>query len=279
MTKPLLICDFDGVISDSLHDSYVTSLNTYLLAEKTHSLPLTAPLDPPSRVFEFEREQPRLFAEFKRLIPLGNRAEDYFVIWRIIGSGASGKIRKQPDFERIRKEIRRDALEAFGRNFYSSRRERQETSPDEWASLSPVFEGIPDAVRSLSARFVPAIATSKDLRSITLLLKRYGLLPLFRPEFILDKDFSYSKRDHLAHFHEKFGIPFDRMHFIDDKALHLVAVKDLGVNGYLALWGYNTPREHRLAVREGFRLLNLEDFADLRTRSALQADPNRQFRA
>jgi phosphoglycolate phosphatase-like HAD superfamily hydrolase len=261
--KPLLICDFDGVISDSLHDSYVTSLNTYLLAEKTHSLPLTAPLDPPSRVFEFEKEQPRLFAEFKRLIPMGNRAEDYFVIWRIIDEGATGDVRKQSDFERIRKEIRGDALEAYGRNFYSSRREQQETSPDEWASLSPVFEGIPEAIRSLSARFDPAIATSKDMRSIAILLKRYGLRPFFKPEFILDKDFSYSKRDHLAHFHEKFGIPYDRMHFIDDKALHLVAAKGLGINGYLALWGYNTPQEQEMALGGGFRLLNLEDFENL----------------
>jgi phosphoglycolate phosphatase-like HAD superfamily hydrolase len=261
--KPLLVFDFDGVISDSLHDSYVTSLNAYLLAEKTHSLPLTVPLDPPDRIFGFEKEQPRLFIEFKRLIPMGNRAEDYFVIWRIIGSGASEAVRSQSDFDRIKEKIPRDALEAYGKDFYSSRRERQETNPDEWASLSPVFEGIPAAVRSLSARFDPAVATSKDLRSIAILLKRYGLLPFFKPEFILDKNFSYSKRDHLAHFREKFGIPYDRMHFIDDKVLHLVSVKDLGVHGYLALWGYNTTREHELAEKAGFRLLNLEDLMTL----------------
>jgi len=262
-TKPLLIFDFDGVISDSLHDSYVTSLNTYLLAERTHSLPLTAPLDPPSKIFTFEKEHPRLLAEFRRLIPMGNRAEDYFVIWRIIGSGRSGDVLDQPDFERIRQGIRREALEAYGKNFYSSRKARQESSPDEWANLSPAFEGIPDAIRSLSARFDPAIATSKDLRSIDILLGQYGLRPFFRPEFILDKDFSYSKREHLAHFHGKFGIPFSRMHFIDDKALHLIAARGLGINGYLALWGYNTPREQELAEKEGFRLLKLEDLKNL----------------
>jgi phosphoglycolate phosphatase-like HAD superfamily hydrolase len=261
--KPLLVFDFDGVISDSLHDSYVTSLNAYLLAEKAHSLPLTVPLDPPDRIFGFEKEQPRLFAEFRRLIPMGNRAEDYFVIWRVIGSGASEDVRAQSDYDRIKKKIPREVLDAYGMDFYSSRRERQETSPDEWASLSPVFEGIPAAIRSLSARFDPAIATSKDLRSITILLKRYGLLTFFKPEFILDKDFSYSKRDHLAHFREKFGIPFDRMHFIDDKALHLVSAKGLGVHGYLALWGYNTEREHKLAEKEGFRLLSREDLMNL----------------
>jgi phosphoglycolate phosphatase-like HAD superfamily hydrolase len=262
-SKPLLIFDFDGVISDSLHDSFFTSLNAYLVAEKTHSLPLTIPLDPPDRIFRFEREQPLLFAEFKRLIPLGNRAEDYFVIWRIIGSGASEDVRSQSDFDRIKEKIRKPVLEAYGRDFYSSRMERQETDPDQWAGLSPVFRGIPAAVESLSARFEPAIATSKDLRSVTLLLNRYGLMPFFKPEFILDNDFSYSKRDHLVYFHEKFGIPFDRMHFIDDKALHLFSVKDLGVHGYLALWGYNTEREHELAEKEGFRLLRIEDLLNL----------------
>ena len=261
--KPLLVFDFDGVISDSLHDSYVTSLNAYLLVERTHSLPLTVPLDPADRIFGFEKEQPRLFTEFKRLIPMGNRAEDYFVIWRIIGSGAAEDVWAQSDFDRIKKNISRDALDAYGRDFYASRRERQETNPEAWASLSPVFEGIPAAVRSLSAKFNTAIATSKDLHSITILLNRYGLMPYFKPEFVLDKDFSYKKRNHLAHFHERFGIPFDRMHFIDDKALHLVSAKGLGVHGYLALWGYNTVREHELAEKEGFRLLNLEDLIRL----------------
>jgi phosphoglycolate phosphatase-like HAD superfamily hydrolase len=261
--KPLLVLDFDGVISDSLHDSYVTSLNVYLLAEKTHSLPLTAPLDPPDRIFDFEKEQPHVFGEFKRLIPMGNRAEDYFVIWRLIGSGTTEDVRSQSDFNRIKERIPREVLDAYGRDFYSVRRERQENNPDEWSSLSPVFEGIPAAFHSLSARYDLAIATSKDIRSITLLLKRYGITSFFKPEFILDKDFSYSKKDHLLYFHEKFGIPLDRMHFIDDKVLHLLAVKDLGVKGYLALWGYNTPHEHEMASKAGFRLLNLEDLKTL----------------
>jgi phosphoglycolate phosphatase-like HAD superfamily hydrolase len=261
--KPLLVFDFDGVISDSLHDSFVTSLNTYLLAERDHSLPLTVPIHPPVRIFEFEKEQPGLFEEFRRLIPMGNRAEDYFVIWRIIGSGAAEKVRTQSDFDGIKKKIPAPLLDAYGKRFYSSRRERQETDPGGWAKLSPVFEGIPDAVRVLSARFITAIATSKDLRSITILLKRYGLAPFFAPDFILDKDFSYSKTEHLTRFHERSKIPYDRMHFIDDKALHLVAVKSLGVNGYLALWGYNTSYERELAGREGFRLLNLVDLKNL----------------
>jgi phosphoglycolate phosphatase-like HAD superfamily hydrolase len=260
---PLLVFDFDGVISDSLHDSYVTSLNTYLLAEQAHSLPLTAPVHPPERIFGFEKEQPGLFREFRRLIAMGNRAEDYFVIWRIIGSGIGGKVRSQADFDGIRKTIPGPLLEAYGKRFYASRRERQETDPEGWVKLSPVFEGIPDAIRSLSERFITAIATSKDLRSIHLLLKRYGLASFFAPDFILDKDFSYSKTDHMKRFHERLQVPYDRMHFIDDKALHLVAVKSLGVKGYLALWGYNTSHERELAVREGFRLLDLADLKNL----------------
>ena len=45
----------------------------------------------------------------------------------------------------------------------------------------------------------------------------------------MDKDFAPSKRAHLTAFHQRFGIPFDNMHFIDDKVSHLLAVADLGV--------------------------------------------------
>jgi hypothetical protein len=45
--------------------------------------------------------------------------------------------------------------------------------------------------------------------------------------------------------------------FVDDKLNHLEKVRPLGVRPVLATWGYNTPREHRLARERGIPIATL----------------------
>ena len=52
------------------------------------------------------------------------------------------------------------------------------------------------------------------------------------------------------------------MSFVDDKVNHLDAVSPLGVRCFLAGWGYNGPREHRLARERGYGICSLGDFED-----------------
>jgi phosphoglycolate phosphatase-like HAD superfamily hydrolase len=262
--KPLLIFDFDGVISDSIHDSYLTSLNTYVLMEPESGLPTAGPVDPPHKIFEFEKAYPGIFESFRRLIPMGNRAEDYFVLWRAIGTGRADAVRSQSDFDGIAGTLPKAKIDAYAAAFYAYREGLQKKDLNSWMKLIPVFDGIPEAVARLSNQFETAIATSKDVLSVRHLLKKYGIIRFFKPEYVLDKDFSYNKRDHLEYFHRLCGIPFRSMHFIDDKVLHLLSVKDLGVKGYLALWGYNTQSERAIAEREGFRLLTIDGLNSLK---------------
>ena len=120
-----------------------------------------------------------------------------------------------------------------------------------------------DMVREAYENYVCAIATSKDHQSVDILLRKYKLTDCFQRENILDKEFAESKRDHLTQFHEKHNVPFKDIHFIDDKVSHLIKVKDLGVQAYLAVWGFNTEREHEIALEHGFKLLRLEALGDM----------------
>jgi len=197
-------------------------------------------------------------------MPLGSRAEDYYAIFNLLEGPDVGGTSDQRDFDAYRLSIPAEERKAYHSLFYKVRRDLQKKNPRDWAELMPVFPGLPEAVVDLSRRFVLAIATAKDRFSVDLQLKGYGIDRFFRPENILDKDFSESKRTHLSKFHEMYGVPFERIHFIDDKVLHLISVKDLGVNCYLAMWGFNTEREHEMAAREGFVLLKLEGLKELR---------------
>jgi phosphoglycolate phosphatase-like HAD superfamily hydrolase len=261
--QSLLVLDFDGVLADSIHDSVRTSVNAYMEMRPGHGLPLQAPLDTAESVFAFENDHPELFSRFRALIPMGNRAEEYLVIWSLIDSGRPDAVADQSAFEQAKAAIPAGERDAYAARFYGLRIEWQNRDPEAWARLLPPFEGIPESLRRLKERFGLAIATSKDLRSVHLLLKAYGVDDCFAPELILDKEFSYSKRDHLIRLREASGVSFECMHFVDDKLIHLQGVKTLGVRACLALWGFNSEREHRLAAEEGFTLLSLEEFAKL----------------
>jgi phosphoglycolate phosphatase-like HAD superfamily hydrolase len=258
----ILVFDFDGVICNSIHDSLMTALNTYIQFVPEHTLPLDNPLEPDS-LFLFEKNHEPLFNRFSKLMPMGNFAEDYFVFLRIIEKDKSEKVKDQASFNIFKSSIPEEKLNAYQTLFYRYRTHLQESDPESWAYLLPPFPGIVEAIQTLSQRFLCAIATSKDRRSVDILLRSYGLGPYFRPENILDKDFAKSKREHLIQFHKEHDTPFKNIHFIDDKILHLTSVKDLGIRAYLALWGFNTERERRIARENGLTPLLLEDLPQL----------------
>lgn len=260
--EKLIIFDFDGVICNSFYDSLYTAIHAYFSVHPKNRLPLDRPLRP-ENVFKFEREHLDFCRKFYELMPLGNFAMDYYVALDIITENRFSEITSQEDFNRYREAIPRGRLTRYSDEFYGFRRRMQESQPGQWASLLPPFETIPETIRSLSAKHRLAIATSKDIRSVDILLDHYAIAGCFPSGSILDKDYAESKRAHLLRFHEQHGIPFDRMYFIDDKVLHLVSVADLGVVCHLAAWGFNTPREHDIARDYGCHVLELEQLASI----------------
>jgi len=257
----ILVFDFDGVICNSIHDSFMTALNTYIQVSPDHDLPLDRSLHP-GDVFLFEKSHVDFFNQFSKLMPLANFAEDYFVVIRILEEKKSEEMKNQSRFDMFKRSISREKLSAYQNIFYDTRQRLQEKDPESWASLLPPFPGITESIRSLSGRFVCCIATSKDHQSVDILIRKYGIYDCFRPENILDKDFAESKRDHLMRFHREHDVSYENILFIDDKVSHLIKVKDLGIQAYLALWGFNAEREHEIALEQGFHLLHLEKLND-----------------
>jgi phosphoglycolate phosphatase-like HAD superfamily hydrolase len=260
--KPLLVFDFDGVISESVHDSFRTAINTYVALFPDHRLPVHKGVNPPELIFEIETQFPLFYQMFRQTMPFGNRAEDYFVILNIIENQKSESILDQEAYDRYKSELPSEQLEQYHQYFYWLRRSYQ-ADPEKWIRLLPPFPGVVEAIKKLSERFTLAIATSKDVVSIHIQLKLYGLNEYFHNQLILDKEISPHKRDHLIHLHSQSGSPFEQIRFIDDKVLHLIDVADLGVRCFLATWGFNTPREHRIAESNGFKLLKLEDLSGI----------------
>lgn len=262
ISKKILALDFDGVLCNSLHDTVMTALNTYLQCNTKHNLPLQKPLTSET-VIDFKNRNSEFMKKFTHLMPLGNFAKDYYVILEIINKNKYDNICSQKDFNNFRESLNDQKIKTYNNLFYRYRHSLQQNDPEAWADLLPAFPGIPHAIRKLSKNFLPAVATSKDNNSVNILLKKYGIDDLFASDNILDKDFARTKREHMIKFKKLHDLDFTDIHFIDDKISHLLQVKKLKVNTYLATWGFNTEREHKIAEEKGINLLALKDFPHL----------------
>jgi phosphoglycolate phosphatase-like HAD superfamily hydrolase len=254
-----LALDFDGVISDSAPEAFLVGLRAY------------AGLRPGSRIaIEWGRlatdraaptragvEAHPLYAGFVERMPLGNRAEDFGVILSVLERGAS--VPDQAAYDRERRAEPQEFLSAYHRRFYEVREDLSREHPEAWRRLMPPYARLLGVLRRRAGDVTLAIATAKDRRSVGLLLEDYGAADLFAEERVLDKETGTSKRAHLERLQEMTRLPPAEITFVDDKVNHLDTVAPLGVRCALAAWGYNGPREHRLASRRGYRVCTLDD--------------------
>ncbi|MEJ2627871.1 MAG: hypothetical protein P8078_04885 [bacterium] len=260
--KKILALDFDGVLCNSFHDTLLTAINTYLQCNPDNNLLLPEPLTPET-VATFEKENPEFIKKLRQLMPLGHYAEDYYVKLNILDRNIIDSVSSQEDFNRIRKAADNQIIKTYYNLFYQFRHSLQKKDPDAWARLLPPFPGIPEAVRKLSNSFLPAITTTKDRQSVTILLKTYGIADLFASQNILDKDSADSKREQMIILHRLHNLDFTHIYFIDDKVSHLLEVEDLKVHTYLSTWGFNSERELETAKQHDIPLLDLEDLPHL----------------
>jgi len=235
------VLDFDGVIADSARESFAVARRTYLELQPDSALA--------------SRPAGSLYEAFLRLMPLGNRAEDYGTTLVAIEQGI--ELDDQASYDRFRASRDADWLAVYHELYYRVRASMAKEDPEGWRSLVPPYAHFVDLLRRYAGCY--SIATSRDRKSVDLLLAGYGIADLFPSERILDKESGTRKTAHLARLHEILGLDYARMTFVDDKVNHLDAVAPLGVRCALAAWGYNGAREHRLAERRGYLVCREED--------------------
>lgn len=235
--------DFDGVISDSAREAFRVATETYAAMVPDASF---ADADPQ-----------HLYAEFLELMPLGNRAEDYAVALAALHDSAA--IPDQAAYDAFKAGLDPQWLRDFHKRFYRIRADFSTTDPTGWRQLMSPYREFVELLRRRAQDVRLAIATAKDRRSVHALLETYGIDDLFPEGTVLDKEIGVSKAAHLEHLRESFALEFPEMTFVDDKVNHLDSVAPLGVRCVLAAWGYNGPREHRLAQAHGYLVCGLED--------------------
>jgi phosphoglycolate phosphatase-like HAD superfamily hydrolase len=257
MVTKMLALDFDGVISDSAAEAFVVASRSHLLmrpdspmARQLAGLADSAAAPDPLRI----RAAP-LFGAFVRLMPLGNRAEDYEVVLAALESGID--LPDQEAYDAFFATQDPGFLADYHRCFYEQRSSFAEREPKAWISLMRPYGAFVDLLRRRAGQVELAIATAKDRASVLRLLHSYGIADLVGEQRLVDKEAGRSKRAHLELLQQRWGGPFERITFVDDKVNHLDAVADLGPRCVLAAWGYNGKREHELARERGYGVCEL----------------------
>lgn len=247
--KPVLVLDFDGVISDSARESFAVAVRTYSLLRPNSNLPSRL-----SRVGSEIYES--VYKNFLQIMPLGNRAEDYAVA--LIAIESERLISSQSSYDEFYAAQDSDFLGSFHRKLYEERRHWRERDPEGWCNLVGPYSSLVDLIRRRGNEVILAIATAKDRGSIEMLLERYSLTSYFDRDLVCDKEYGRNKCKHLQHIRNRLDVSFANITFVDDKLNHLEAVSDLGVRCVLAAWGYNGLREQKAAENRGFTVVDLQ---------------------
>jgi phosphoglycolate phosphatase-like HAD superfamily hydrolase len=252
----VLALDFDGVVCDSAREVFTAAVHTY------------GRIDPGSRVVQATLTHPRpsapeldlssapAFADFKELMPLGNRAEDYAVALRAMDLGLA--LRDQAAYDDFYRSFDPSWLRHFHAAFYEVRDRLRTEHLASWLALHAGYPPFSDFLERAAGRCELAVATARDTASLDVLLVHLGVAALIPRKSRLDKETGVHKTDHLTALARRLGVPFEEITFVDDKVNHLERVAPLGVRLVLAGWGHNTPREHARATALGFAVAQLD---------------------
>ncbi len=245
-TRPpiILALDFDGVICDSSREVFRTALETWNA------------VTPESRIREEISIRPEFIEAFSRLVPLGNRAEDFCVALHILVNGID--VPDQEAYDRVRDRMGTHRMQIFHDAFYRVRERLRSSDPKTWSHLHDAYEPIADLLRRRRSDVVRGIVTAKDRESVQRLLDHFGLSELFPEHLIFDKETGVVKTNHIRAMAATLGVDPSNMTFVDDKYNHLLATRPLGVRGVLAAWGHNGEREWTAAADAGFAVATLE---------------------
>ncbi len=254
----VLALDFDGVIVDSIRETFTIAVRVFAAHNPSARLsghPMAAAGRRRPELFPFTEDP--TFCSFLDMVPLGNRAEDYAVILDAIEEGVA--VADQSAYDKLYRQRDHGWLEEAHAQFYAGRARLREESFETWRLLQEPYEPLINLLRRHAGRMTLAVVTARDAESVDLLVEAWGLGDLFSPGLVFDKRYGINKTAHLRGLFEKLSVAPGDVTFVDDKLNHLQRVAPLGVRPVLAAWGYNTPREHRLAARAGIPVAHLDD--------------------
>ena len=228
MKEPALFLDFDGVLCDSLHECYETSLRAWQTVSSTMAEKVAR--NRPDG--EDDEERKELFRRYRPFIRNGG---DYLFLQLAIDTQIP--LHSQEAFDQLQQgypELSRKGDEIFQKwrsHFLSS-------NPERWFSLNPLFPGIAELLNKAANNEEVYILSTKPVRFIHEIVTFHAVKwPLHR--IICSKP--RAKVDVILEVMEEKH--YREAIFVEDQIDHLLKVLEKGnlvknIRPCLASWGY-----------------------------------------
>lgn len=242
--EKILALDFDGCIVDSVMEALFVSYTSYRkhINRKTKILGnKESHINDFLKLISQYKLQVEEFREYRHYI---KDASDYAVILYIMEHGLG--VRSEDEFFKTKESIPKKNLKKFYDYFYATRTEVFKNDLDAWARLTPGFNCI-NEMRRLADEHKTIMATTNNKETAKSLLTEQYLNLNIKEEDIVDLHISTDKTIQMKYIVNKYEVEFGDVHFLDDNLSQLLAVRPLGVNVYLASWGYCTEEQKTFA--------------------------------
>lgn len=253
----ILALDFDGCIVDSVMEALFITYASYrkYINRKTKIFDNKKPeINDFLSLISHYRPQVKKFRQYRHYI---RDASDYAVIFYIIENDLEAS--SEDDFFKIKRFIPEEDLKKYYECFYNTRAKIIKNNFAAWAKLTPGFKCIGE-MRKLANEHKTIIATTNSKHSIIDILGESYLNLNIKEEDIIDLHISTDKIVQMKYIARKYKVKFEKIHFLDDNLAQLLAVRPLGVNVYLASWGYCNEEQKDFARRnKGITLLTEEN--------------------
>jgi FMN phosphatase YigB (HAD superfamily) len=240
MKYKYIVFDFDGVICDSTNECMVTAWNSWQKFNLKEDFRL--------KVDEFNKDD---IKKFRDLRPYVRGASEYYVLMNAIESKI--KIKDQKDFDDLKNRWR-NSFRNFKTIFFEQREKLRNNNLDYWIDLHFIYQDVIKIIKKLNNEKRLLIATLKDKKSVTLILKECGIS--IGSKDILDQAKISTKLEALDYFVLKKKVLKEDLCFIDDNITHLIEPHNNNYKVFLSGWGStliehkNKAKTHKIKVIE-----------------------------
>ena len=235
--KIVIAVDFDGVIIDSLRESFLQSVTAYTAMGG-------------NVIGSSKNEKKFRDAKF-----LTKGADSYYTIFRLIQQNKDVNFSKMSPAQ-FQAELRRDAGKVsadFENRFYANRAAMRQEHEAYWLSLHSVSPRIKKWFARLQSDPNNSvwIATGNDFESCKKLLEMNGIK--FAPEKIVSKEISKSKAKQIDIIANREGVTTSSVVHFDDSLTYLQETMGIGAKPVLVGWGPGGKRAVKEARRAGIK--------------------------
>ena len=240
----LLILDFDGVICDSAVECMITAYNARNVINNTGL----------EKVYKRNQLDAQFNEKFIKYRPLVRIAKEYYLLCERIIDG--------DDLHSLHRMIPRDQeeknrMDAFHDCFYRERASWMKDDMAGWLASNPLYPGTKELFDKDNIKQDIMIVSAKDKTSISTVLSFNGIdtdrLKIFGSDTGLDK------QDLTNWAQSEAKVLLSEISFLDDNLENLIMISEMGVNVYMAEWGYSLDHQKDEAKTNNIPIVKLDD--------------------